>query len=248
MDEVGIDFDLWVDAARDVLPHSLASMWLLWLMLTLLVGGWLIVMVSVGVYRRYLFYRSGLKDIDRMSGMEFERYLCFLFRRLGFDVERTADRGDYGADLIARKRGKRIVIQAKRYKRKVGVAAIQEAAAARGYYSCDVAMVITNSLFTAQAQKLAARNRIDLWNRHRLARAMASAGGTKAVLKPLPVREPVAVQAVFAERNNAQDVEDADCCAVCGERVSAKVREYCLARQVRFGGRVLCYRHQRGQT
>jgi len=34
-------------------------------------------------------------------------------------------------------------------------------------------------------------------------------------------------------------------CALCGDAVSAAVRDYCLARPSRFGAEVYCYTHQR---
>ncbi len=34
-------------------------------------------------------------------------------------------------------------------------------------------------------------------------------------------------------------------CAKCGNQVSDKIREYCLARPKRFGGLVYCYEHQK---
>ena len=37
------------------------------------------------------------------------------------------------------------------------------------------------------------------------------------------------------------------CCSTCGTRVSDKVREYCLGRPRRFGGKIYCYRHQRSR-
>jgi len=34
-------------------------------------------------------------------------------------------------------------------------------------------------------------------------------------------------------------------CARCGEPVSVKVRDYCLAHPQRFGGLIYCFKHQR---
>lgn len=68
-----------------------------------------------------------------------------------------------------KKDGKTIAIQAKHAASKVGVKAVQEISAARAHYSCDSALVVTNNDFTPQAQKLAHSNKVDLWNRERLA-------------------------------------------------------------------------------
>ena len=107
-------------------------------------------------------------DIDTMSGYEFEEFLKRLFRCMGYEVEETKLSGDQGADLIISKRGKRIVVQAKRYKGKVGNKAIQETVAAVNFYKADKGMVVTNSRFTQAAIKLAKANNIELVDREKL--------------------------------------------------------------------------------
>jgi restriction system protein len=140
---------------------GLAQMWYVWLILGLVLIG------------RILFYflekqrlaKSGVGEIDKMDGKTFEKYLKVLFEKLGYKVERTKYIGDYGADLVATNKGVKTVIQAKRYKNKVGIKAVQEAVASKGYYNCDKAMVVTNSYFTNQAKTLASRNKVELWDR-----------------------------------------------------------------------------------
>jgi restriction system protein len=216
--------------------------WPVWVFLALVVAARL----TFNLYRWRVIARSGLKDIDGMSGRDFERYLEILFSKLGFKVQQTAAHGDFGADLVASSRDERVVIQAKRYRRKVGVKAVQEAVAAKGYYSCDKAMVVTNSLFTRQAATLAHRNDVLLWDRNRLAKAMDSIGGKRAVSQALAPEEPVPSQpAMFSADVDASPNGAGAVCAICGQRVSEKVRNYCLANERRFAGQILCYRHQR---
>jgi len=222
----------YVDAfLKGALPVA-EALWPLWLM----VGFLFAIPILVGIYRWIRIARSGLNDIDGMTGIEFERYVAFLFGRLGFDVQRTAAQGDYGADLVLSRRGKRTVVQAKRHRRSVGVRAVQEAVAAKGWYSCEEAMVVTNSTFTQQAVRLARRNRVELWDRNRLASAMASIGGRRTMSQAV---EPL------HSRESLTPVDSIAVCAVCGDGVSDKVRDYCIANAHRFGGRILCYHHQR---
>jgi HJR/Mrr/RecB family endonuclease len=54
----------------------------------------------------------------------------------------------------------------------VGIKAIQEAVASKGYYNCDKAMVVTNSYSTNQAKTLASRNKVELWDRKLLVRTL----------------------------------------------------------------------------
>lgn len=107
---------------------------------------------------------------DHMSGVEFEDYLCSIFRKKGYQVNTTPKSNDYGADLILKKNGETTVVQAKRYKDKVGVRAIQEVNAAIPYYKASKAIVITNSYFTPNAKSLAMANQIQLIDRDKLAK------------------------------------------------------------------------------
>lgn len=66
--------------------------------------------------------RSGIADIDKMDGRQFELYLGHLFKAHGYAVEVTHAVGDYGADLVVRKHGKMIIVQAKRTARPSGSA------------------------------------------------------------------------------------------------------------------------------
>ena len=95
-----------------------------------------------------------MKNIDKLNGRAFERYLTVQFRHLGYHVTLTSYSHDYGADLVLRKWGKKIVVQAKRYERNVGIAAVQEVVGSIAYYKADRAMVVTNSNFTKSARDL----------------------------------------------------------------------------------------------
>lgn len=103
-----------------------------------------------------------LKDIDHMSGYEFEAFLEKLFKKMGYRVETTKLTGDQGADLVVEKLGERIAVQAKNHVRKVSNSAIQEAVASVKHYECDAGMVVANSLFTKSAVELAKSNKIKL--------------------------------------------------------------------------------------
>jgi restriction system protein len=116
--------------------------------------------------------RSGIVEIDRMTGSEFEAFLAVLFAKEGYAVRRVGRSGDFGGDLVLLKDGGPIVVQAKRYKGFVGVRAVQEAVGAKGYYRCDTAWVITNSRFTPAAIELARANDVELFDRDRLVKRL----------------------------------------------------------------------------
>lgn len=102
-------------------------------------------------------------DYSRMSGVEFEAHLIKLLRRNGFtDIRGTPASGDQGADLLAKKDGRTIIIQAKRHEAPVGNKPVQEVASAVRFYSGDEGWVITNSTFTKSARELAQRTGVKL--------------------------------------------------------------------------------------
>jgi hypothetical protein len=106
---------------------------------------------------------SAAHDIGALSGTDFETYLAKLLKQAGFEsVVGTPASGDQGADLIARRSGKTIAIQAKGYRGSVGNGAVQEIVGAIRFYRADEGWVITNSTFTASARALAQANNIRL--------------------------------------------------------------------------------------
>lgn len=118
--------------------------------------------------RNEKYLHSGITEVDNLSGEDFERFLSVYFQKHGYHVKFTPKTHDYGADLILTKNNRKTVVQAKRYADKVGIKAIQEIVSAKVYYKADRMMVVTNSQFTHEAEKLAATCNVELWNRNRL--------------------------------------------------------------------------------
>lgn len=127
---------------------------------------------------------SGISEVDTMDGFQFEHYLVELFKSEGFSAVRTPDSGDFGADVILKKEGKKIVVQAKRYRSNVGIKAVQEVIGALNYYKADEAWVVTNSDYTKAAKKLAIESNVRLVNRDELVTRMNLL--TKNECKPDP--------------------------------------------------------------
>ncbi|MEH7886662.1 restriction endonuclease [Bacillus sp. JJ1609] len=136
--------------------------------LLLFFGGALLFAFVTNLLREQKLRKSGILEIDHMPGRKFEEYLQALLKVRGYSVILTPASGDYGADLILTAKGKKIVVQAKRYKKKVGVKAVQEVASAKSHYQADECWVITNSYFTEQAKKLAQSNQVMLIDRKTL--------------------------------------------------------------------------------
>jgi restriction system protein len=129
--------------------------------------------LSNRVNKKKLIKRE-LNKIDKMRGVDFEKYSAKLFKALGYkNIKLTVASGDYGADIIMSKHNKKYVVQCKRYSSSLGVKSIQEVISARIYYSADYAIVITNSCFTRQANLLAQKANIILYNRQELIKILS---------------------------------------------------------------------------
>jgi hypothetical protein len=91
-----------------------------------------------------------------MGGTAFETFLREVFQERGYEVETTAKTGDQGVDLILKRGGSRVAVQAKGYVgHSVGNGAIQQVHAGRVFHKCQTAAVVTNSTFTRPARDLA---------------------------------------------------------------------------------------------
>ncbi|MRN56819.1 restriction endonuclease [Paenibacillus monticola] len=126
------------------------------------------ILISRKLQHQERLKKSGIAEIDKMEGVQFEQYLGHLFRSQGYKAEVTQAAGDYGADLILTKDGKRIVVQAKRYSKNVGLKAVQEVRGAVSHYGATGAWVVTNRDYTDQAYKLAKSNSVRLIGREEL--------------------------------------------------------------------------------
>ena len=118
---------------------------------------------SPKVSANQIFYT--IDDIDLMDGVEFEKLIAKLFRKMGYDAEVTKTSGDQGIDVIATKNGFKYGIQAKCYSSQVSNSAIQEAVAGKAFYSLNKVIVVTNKYFTKSAIQLAEANSVVLWDR-----------------------------------------------------------------------------------
>lgn len=132
-----------------------------------------IVLLLTGKYfirhkRNEKLKKSGIHEIDLMDGFQFEYYLAQMFKSQGYKSTVTKARGDYGADLVLKSEGKIIVVQAKRYKGKVGLKAVQEIRTAVDHYNAHEAWVVSNADYTKQAIQLANSNNVKLINREDL--------------------------------------------------------------------------------
>jgi HJR/Mrr/RecB family endonuclease len=113
---------------------------------------------------------KSVAEVAALDGSNFELKLAGLFHDLGYDVKLVAS-GQ--GDLVVEKDGRRAVVQAQSWPtNNPGVAAVNRAAGARGYYNADEAIVVTTRSFKAPARKQAMRKDVQLWDGERLAEAL----------------------------------------------------------------------------
>jgi restriction system protein len=113
---------------------------------------------------------------DGMSPEEFEHYCAALLRRARWRADVTQASGDQGVDIVAEKRGLRIVVQCKMYSKPVGNRAVQEIVAGIAHEEAQRGVVVTTVGYTSAAEALAASNNVLLLHHsqlHRIDRLLA---------------------------------------------------------------------------
>jgi restriction system protein len=102
------------------------------------------------------------------KGTRYEKHVAAKMRWRGYlFVRRVGQSGDFGADCIGYTwLLRKVIVQCKNYRGKVGVSAVQEAYAAKAFYHAKRAAVATNSTFTDSARQLAKVTGVELWERY----------------------------------------------------------------------------------
>lgn len=125
------------------------------------------------------FKNSDMDTIDKMNGYQFETFVSEILKDLGYNTVTTKKSGDFGVDIIVEKNNEKIIIQTKRYAKKVSLNAVQEISSAKSYYKIQTAWLITNNYFTEPAKQLAHANKIKLIDRNELANIIIEAKNTR---------------------------------------------------------------------
>ena len=100
------------------------------------------------------------KDVDSLDPLEYEKYCAALVEKAGWKCKITPVTGDQGADVLATKGGKTLVLQCKKYSANVGNSAVQEAVSAKLHFRATHAAVVTNAGFTRSAKQLAKTTKV----------------------------------------------------------------------------------------
>jgi restriction system protein len=105
----------------------------------------------------------------RMEPLDYEKHCALELEKTGWGTRLTVATGDQGADVIAHRDGKVLVLQCKLYSSPVGNDAVQQVIAARHFQSADLAAVVSNQPFTKAAKQLAGVSGVHLLHHEQLA-------------------------------------------------------------------------------
>lgn len=113
-----------------------------------------------------LFTDLNISNLLKISGMDFEDLCLKLYRYKysQYHVQKT-NINDFGADLLVNfDYGRKMVVQCKTSQKgsAIGVKAIQEVIASKENYGAEFSTVLTNTLFTLPATKLAGISNVSL--------------------------------------------------------------------------------------
>lgn len=103
---------------------------------------------------------ASLNFDDVTSPEAFERWCAAELEKCGWVTTVTKASGDQGADVLARKGDRSIVLQCKLYSSPVGNKAVQEAFSAQRHYAADRSAVVTNADYTKSARELSQTTKV----------------------------------------------------------------------------------------
>jgi len=111
---------------------------------------------------------AGATFHEDMSPEEFEHYCAAVLRESNWNARVTKLSGDQGVDIVADKRGTRIVVQCKKHSKPIGNRAVQEVVAGIAHQDAKRGVVVATSEYTPSAVKLAASNQVLLLHHSQL--------------------------------------------------------------------------------
>ena len=119
-------------------------------------------------------FESQYQIMNNMTWQVFERNLCRLLTYEGYDnVRLVGQTGDHGADVTGNKAGKKWLVQAKHWKKPVGLDVAQETINAVYEYKADIPVIVSSNGFDAavksyQSTLLARKIPLQLWDSNTL--------------------------------------------------------------------------------
>jgi restriction system protein len=104
----------------------------------------------------------------RMDPLDYEAFCSLQLGKAGWVTRLTVATHDQGADIVAERSGRKLVVQRKLYSSPVGNEAVQQVHAAMTFQLADLAAVVSNQPFTRSAHQLAGVNGVRLLHHDQL--------------------------------------------------------------------------------
>jgi restriction system protein len=119
--------------------------------------------------------------LAELSWREFEEMLAAAFRQEGYSVKVTGDSSaDGGVDLLLRRDAEVTLVQAKHWRKDVGVATVRELFGVMAAEKAARGIVVTSGYFSADAMAFAADLPIELIDGDRLLQRIGSSRATSS--------------------------------------------------------------------
>lgn len=109
-----------------------------------------------------------LEQMQRMTPIEFEQFVGWLYQERGYRVSMTVRSGDEGIDLVLLRWRKKVIVQCKRYSRTVGQPTVRDLYGSMFHAGARAAHLVTTGKFSRQAEAWAAGKPIVLIDGHDL--------------------------------------------------------------------------------
>lgn len=104
---------------------------------------------------------TNLKNLQALGGHKFEELMTRLFSHMGYDAQRTRGSGDGGIDIVAERRGEKVLIQCKNHKHPLGPASIRDLYGVMMASGAKRGIVVCTSTFSEGAKAFAKGKGID---------------------------------------------------------------------------------------
>jgi restriction system protein len=144
--------------------------------------------------------------VPDMDPVDFEQMVANSLTDMGWQTRLTKASGDQGVDVIAEMRGKRVVIQCKRYASPIGNSAVQEAYAGQSFENADYAAVVSNAEFTWSARQLAETTRVILLHHDALSQLDLQIFGSITIAQSASLNDDKTRGNTFAVRSRCVDI------------------------------------------
>lgn len=96
-----------------------------------------------------------LADLQKMTGTQFEAFVCRLFEADGYRVRHNGASGDQGIDIVIEMDGSKDVVQCKRWRNDVGSPVLRDFYGSLMHAGARYGFIVTTASFTADAKSFA---------------------------------------------------------------------------------------------